>query len=42
VQRLTEHETVNGGDLLESPKLKRGYREIRKRLEKPARKKPVK
>jgi len=42
VEQITESEPGKGKDLLESPRLKRAYRELRKRLAKPARKKPVK
>ena len=51
VQKLTGSPSVNGEDLLKSPKLKRKYREMKEQLAKlgplplplkPARKKPVK
>lgn len=33
VEKITESEPVNGEDLLESPELKRQFREAKKRLE---------
>jgi hypothetical protein len=33
VEEITESEPVNGEDLLESPELKRQFREAKKRLE---------
>jgi len=42
VEQITESDPVKGKDLLESPRLKRAYRELKERLAKPARKKPVK
>lgn len=46
VDAITDSEPAKGEDLLESPDLKRQYREIKKQLaaplSEPARKKPVK
>jgi len=42
LEQITESDPGKGKDLLESPRLKRAYRELRKRLAEPARRKPVK
>ena len=38
VQKITESDPVNGEDLLESPELKRQFREAKERLSEPPRK----